>query len=43
MNLPPAFRAHSQLCSPVRILPTWSRPVGEGAKRVTTCMKRLYA
>jgi hypothetical protein len=34
MNLPPCRRAHSILCSPVRMLPTWSRPVGEGAKRV---------
>src|SRR6185369_5038575 len=43
MNLPSCRSAHSILCSPVRILPTWSRPVGEGAKRVTTDMGRLYA
>src|SRR3954454_7135225 len=36
MNLPPFFRANKKLCSAVRILPTCSRPVGDGAKRVTT-------
>ena len=43
MKRPPCLRAHSQLCSAVRILPTWSRPVGEGAKRVTTDMAGLYS
>src|ERR1044072_4087659 len=38
MKRPSFFFAHSQLCSAARMLPTWSRPVGEGAKRVTTCM-----
>src|SRR5579859_7519493 len=33
-NLPPTCRAASQQTSAVRILPTCSRPVGEGAKRV---------
>ena len=37
---PPRLRASSQLCSAVRILPTWSRPVGEGAKRVTVMTAR---
>src|SRR5947209_14590969 len=36
MNRPPFFRANSKLCSAVRTLPTCSRPVGDGAKRVTT-------
>ena len=29
-----------KLCSAVRMLPTWRRPVGDGAKRVTTLMSR---
>src|SRR5688572_9122552 len=40
MNRPPCLRAHSQLWIAVRILPTWSRPVGAGAKRVTTFIAR---
>src|SRR5690242_19639760 len=40
---PPFCRAHNQLCSAVRMLPTCSRPVGEGAKRVTTLISRAYA
>ncbi len=36
MKRPPFFLAHSQLWIAVRMLPTWSRPVGAGAKRVTT-------
>src|SRR5258708_35505139 len=35
-KVPPFFRANRKLCSAVRILPTCSRPVGDGAKRVTT-------
>jgi hypothetical protein len=35
MKRPPFFFAHIQLCSAARTLPTWSRPVGDGAKRVT--------
>ena len=34
--LPPAWRAKSQLNSAVRAPPIWRKPVGEGAKRVTT-------
>ena len=37
-ELPPLARANSALWSAVRILPTWSRPVGDGAKRVVTVM-----
>src|SRR3546814_668991 len=33
---PPFFRAHIQLSSAVRFLPTFRLPVGEGAKRVVT-------
>src|SRR6201987_3229063 len=40
MNLPPLRRAYSQLKSAVRTPPTCSRPVGLGAKRVTTVMDR---
>src|SRR4030095_7861811 len=43
MNIPPFFVAHRKLCSAARILPTWSRPVGEGAKRVMTVMRRRLA
>ena len=32
---PPFFRANRKLWSAVRIFPTWSRPVGDGAMRVT--------
>src|ERR1700681_1515392 len=34
--LPPPFLAESQLYSAVRVPPIWRKPVGEGAKRVTT-------
>jgi hypothetical protein len=34
MKLPPARRAASQFSTAVRMFPTCSRPVGEGAKRV---------
>src|SRR6266850_1964544 len=34
--LPPRFLAYSQLNSAVRAPPMWRKPVGEGAKRVTT-------
>src|SRR5882757_6042807 len=34
--LPPRLRAYSQLNSAVRAPPMWRKPVGEGAKRVTT-------
>src|SRR5882762_9004848 len=33
---PPVLRAYSQFTSAVRALPTWSWPVGEGAKRTRT-------
>jgi hypothetical protein len=36
--LPPWWRAYSQLNSAVRAPPMWRKPVGEGAKRVTTVM-----
>src|SRR5689334_1568514 len=32
-NTPPYLRARSQLWSAVRATPTWSLPVGDGAKR----------
>src|SRR5664280_2261614 len=32
-NVPPDWRATSQLNSAVRALPTWKYPVGDGAKR----------
>jgi hypothetical protein len=35
-NLPPWWRAKSQLKRAVRAPPMWRNPVGEGAKRVTT-------
>ena len=35
-NLPPWWRAKSQLNSAVRAPPICRKPVGEGAKRVTT-------
>ena len=35
-NLPPWWRANSQLNSAVRAPPICRKPVGEGAKRVTT-------
>src|SRR3954469_1571199 len=35
-NLPPWWRANSQLNKAVRAPPMWRNPVGEGAKRVTT-------
>src|SRR3546814_2634195 len=35
-NRPPFFRAQSQLWTAVRMLPTCSLPVGDGAKRVVT-------
>jgi hypothetical protein len=35
-NLPPWWRANNQLKSAVRAPPIWRKPVGEGAKRVTT-------
>jgi hypothetical protein len=31
--VPPLWRAKSQLKMKVRSLPTWRKPVGEGAKR----------
>ena len=34
-NLPPWWRANSQLNKAVRAPPIWRKPVGEGAKRVT--------
>src|SRR5690625_2142300 len=34
MKVPPAFFAASQFSTAVRRLPTWSSPVGDGAKRV---------
>jgi hypothetical protein len=31
--VPPLWRAYSQLKMKVRALPTWRKPVGDGAKR----------
>jgi len=36
ISLPPVCRAKSQLNIAVRILPTWGKPVGLGAKRTLT-------
>src|SRR3546814_3856600 len=40
-NLPPWWRANSQLNSAVRAPPIWRKPVGDGAKRVTTPVSDL--
>jgi len=38
MNVPPVWRAKSQLKSAVRAPPMWRCPVGEGAKRTRIVM-----
>src|SRR4051794_30471902 len=37
-NCPPKWRARTNEKSAVRAPPTWRKPVGEGAKRVTTLL-----
>ena len=40
-NVPPCWRAKSQLNSAVRALPTWKYPVGDGANRTRGACNRL--
>src|SRR5262249_59775523 len=41
MNVPPVWRAYSQLNSADRAFPMWRKPVGAGEKRTRTVMMRL--
>src|SRR5690242_19274271 len=42
-NLPPWWRAKSQLKRAVRAPPIWRKPVGEGAKRTVTLMAARFS